>query len=406
VKRIYFHVDLDAFFASVEQNDNPELRRKPVIIGAAPGHRGVVAACSYEARGYGVHSAMPISEAYRRCPNAVYLPVRMQRYHEMSTKVMSLFGAYTPSVQQLSIDEASLDMTGTERLLGLPLEVAKKLKARVRSETGLTISVGIAANRYLAKLASEYGKPDGLYQVAEGSEISFLDSLELHDLWGLGKKTLVRLEELGIDSVQELRRMSLERLQSSMGRAGGAYLYRIVRGEDPGVYRQSRKSHSISNETTFELDTDDIEEIRRTLLALSHQVMFRIIDEKVRPKTVFVKIRFADFRTTTAQRTLETPPVSAEEIYGYATEMLGKRWTGGPLRLLGVGVSTSLDDAEAPRQGELFEGLPDLTPGSPGSRAANDEKRRALEEAVYRMKRGGTPLTKASLLKKGRRSEE
>ena len=399
---IYFHVDLDAFFASVEQTDNPSLRGKPVIIGAAPGHRGVVAACSYEARTFGVHSAMPISEAYRRCPKGVYLPVRMERYHELSVQVMQLFGDFTPRVQQISVDEASLDMTGTERLFGKPEEAARQIKERVHQETGLTISVGIAPNRYLAKLASEYDKPDGLYRVNAGEEAEFLDGLELSDLWGLGKKTLQRLQELHITTVQMLRSESLESLQGKIGRGSGTYLYNIVRGQDPGIYRETRKSHSISNERTFEFDTTDRDEIRRTLLALSHQVMFRLLDEKITARTVFIKVRFSDFRTTTVQRTLGEQPSAAEELYALALAMLDERWKGEALRLLGVGVSAHIEEGNRPaKQGELFEDQNEVGPAS--------EKRKRLEEAVYKMKRRGTELTKASLLdskKEGDRPSE
>lgn len=403
---VYFHVDLDAFFASVEQADNPELRGKAVIIGAAPGHRGVVAACSYEARVFGVRSAMPISEAYRRCPDAVYLPVRMQRYHELSRSIMALLEEYTPKVQQISVDEASLDMTGTERLFGESENAARLIKERVKAETGLTISIGIAPNRYLAKLASEYDKPDGLFRVHRGEETVFLDSLDLSDLWGLGKKTLARLEQIGIDTVARLRSRTLESLQAEAGRAGGSYLYTIARGEDPGIYRQDRKSHSISSETTFENDTDDPEEVNRTLLELSHQVMFRVLGEGITAKTVFVKIRFADFRTTTAQRSLSAPPGSAEEIFSHVKELVNERWTGGgPLRLLGVGVSAVNDQERSSlRQGELFAGGPDDR-GSGTDGKGTDTRRTRLEETVFKMRQKGNSLTKASLLNRKKRPE-
>lgn len=400
MERIYFHVDLDAFFASVEQTENPELRGKPVIIGAAPGHRGVVAACSYEARKFGVHSAMPISEAFRRCPQGIYLPVRMSRYHELSVQVMGLFGDFTPKVRQISVDEASLDMTGTERLFGSPEQAAGQLKERVCSETGLTISVGIAPNRYLAKLASEYDKPDGLFRIRAGEEERFLDDLSLSDLWGLGKKTRQRLEELGINSVERLRAESLPALQEKVGQGSGSYLFKIVRGRDPGIYSEARKSHSISNERTFEHDTSDIEAIRTTLLSLSHQVMFRILDEKIHPKTVFVKVRFSDFRTTTVQRALKAEPAAAEELFALALSLLQERWRGEALRLLGVGLSAQIDEGKpTARQGELFDGEGIDTDSG---RSPPSEKRRRLEETVYEMTRHGKRITKASLLNRDR----
>jgi len=189
---------MDAFYASVEQADNPRYIGKPVIIGASPGQRGVVAACSYEARKYGVHSAMPVSQAYARCRDGVYLPVRMSRYQEVSRIIMSAFNDFTPEVTQISIDEAFLNMTGTDKLFGTPVETASKIKERIKSDTDLNISIGIAHNKFLAKLASDYKKPDGLYIVEKGKEIEFIDSLKLGDLWGLGKKTLARLENIGI----------------------------------------------------------------------------------------------------------------------------------------------------------------------------------------------------------------
>lgn len=392
LERVFFHVDLDAFYASVEQLDHPEYRGKPVIIGALPGTRGVVSACSYEARKFGIHSAMPISQAYKRCPSGTYLTPRMKRYSELSKKVMSLFGQFSPDVRQISIDEATLDMTGTERLFGTPEETAKRLKERVLQEAGLKISVGIAPNRYLAKLASEFDKPDGLYRVLPGSEEQFLDRLALKDLWGLGAKTLARLAELGITTVPELRGYSESLLQAMLGKAAGSYLYHVVRGKNPGIYNPAPKSRSISSELTFGADTIDRDAVKRALLDLSHQVMFRSIDENFRSKTVQLKIRFGDFSTTTAQRTLGHNVSSAEEIYNTALGLVEKRWNGSePVRLVGVGL-TSLDAPPEPDQAELFED--------------SYEKKNKVETAVlsyHKSKKGGR-IVKASLLKGNSRS--
>jgi DNA polymerase-4 len=202
---VIFHVDLDAFYASVEQIDNPSLQGKAVIVGALPGHRGVVSSCSYEARRFGVRSAMPVSQAARRCPQGVFVPVRMKRYLEVSQAVMRILERFSPDFRQISIDEAFMDMSGTQRLYGAPLATGKTVKEKVRRQTGLTLSIGIAANRYLAKLASEHSKPDGLHFVQPGEEISFLDGLSLGNLWGVGEKTRERLLELNITSVQGLR---------------------------------------------------------------------------------------------------------------------------------------------------------------------------------------------------------
>ena len=388
---VFFLVDLDAFFASVEIRDNPSLAGKPVIVGALPGHRGVVSACSYEARKFGVHSAMPISQAHRRCPQGVYLVPRMERYSELSEQVMSILGQYTPQLQRISIDEAFLDMSGTERLMGSPLSVGRSIKERVRSELGLTLSIGIAPNKYLAKLASEAGKPDGLRQVLPGAEIEFLDSLPLAKLWGVGEKTRLRLQELNITTIPELRRVPEDMLRSMMGEASGNYLYRVVRGEDPGIYSLSPKSRSVSNETTFEIDQKNAEAVRRTILELAEQVMYRLMREGLKSNTAVLKLRYADFTTIHAQRTVRHWLTSSDELYRLCLELLDKRWSGGtPIRLVGVGTDNVVGCQEVVQQ-ELFE----------------DEasRKRRVEEAVTRIreKMDGVKLTKASLLGQARR---
>ena len=388
---VFFLVDLDAFFASVEIRDNPALAGQPVIVGALPGHRGVVSACSYEARKFGVHSAMPISQAYRRCPQGVYLVPRMERYSELSEKVMSILGEYTPHLQRISIDEAFLDMSGTERLLGPPLAVGRKIKERVRSELGLALSIGIAPNKYLAKLASEAGKPDGLLQVLPGGEMQFLDGLPLAKLWGVGEKTRLRLQELNITTIPELRRAPEDVLRSMMGEASGNYLYRVVRGEDPGIYSLAPKSRSVSNETTFETDQKGAEAIRRTILELAEQVMYRLMREGLKSNTAVLKLRFADFTTTHAQRTVRHWLTSSDELYRLCLELLGQRWNGStPVRLVGVGTDNVVGGQEAVQQ-ELFED--------------QSSRKRRVEEAVTRIREkiDGVKLTKASLLGQNRR---
>ncbi len=381
---VHFHVDMDAFYASVEQADKPDIRGKPVVIGASPGRRGVVSACSYEARTYGIHSAMPISEAYRRCPQAVFLPVRMERYQEVSRTIMSLFSRFSPEVRQISVDEAFLDMTGTERLFGPPESVAREIKKLVFETTGLTISVGIAPNRFLAKLASEIGKPDALFRIHPGEEERFLDGLELKSLWGLGKKTLERLHELNIRRVSELRAIGESSLRRMLGEGTGGFLYQACRGIDPGIFNEEPKSRSISNETTFSTDTRDHEAIRRTLLELSHQVVYRMISAGERGSTVVVKLRFSDFRTTTAQKTLRKAVGSAEELFEVAGKLLYQRWNGSDeIRLLGVGIS-GLKDGMIQQQ-DLFEDSWD--------------RKKQVEETVMKIRNRGSSIVKASLLR-------
>jgi DNA polymerase-4 len=388
VTPVIFHVDLDAFYASVEQRDDPGLRGKPVIVGAAPGRRGVVSACSYEARRFGIHSAMPISQAYRRCPHGVFLPVRMDRYMEVSRQVMKVLESYTPHLQQISVDEAFLDMTGTERLLGPAVEVGRQLKAEVRSATGLAITVGIGPNKYLAKLATNAGKPDGLLRVEAAEAETFLDGLALKDLWGIGEKTLRRLTELNITSVAQLRGFAREELARLLGNGAAAFLQSVSRGEDPGIFSEEPKGRSVSSEVTFETDRKDAAGIERMLLELCHQVAFRMLEEGWKSKTAVLKLRSYDFTTTSAQKTLKHWVSSAEELHDVVRELLSARWDGGtPIRLVGVGM-TGLVPLESPDQLELF---PD-----------EYSRRKKVEEAVLkiRKKMGDVTLTKASLLKK------
>jgi len=273
VRRIFFHVDLDAFFASVEQTDNPALRGKPVIVGAAPGHRGVVSTCSYEARAFGLHSAMPISEAFRRCPQGVFLPVRMSRYSEVSKNIMRILSGFTPDIMQISIDEAMLDMTGTRRLWGEPEDAAALLKKKVADETGLTISIGASANRYVAKIASGIRKPDGFLLVPEGGEGEFMRSLPLERLWGAGEKTRKILMDSGIGTIAQLQTVSLAILEGKFGKAGAAFLSAASRGEDPGIFSGEAKSQSMSAERTFEFDTTDREAVGDLLLLIAEDYL-------------------------------------------------------------------------------------------------------------------------------------
>ena len=384
---IIFYIDLDAFYASVEQHDNPSLKGKPVIVGAIPGGRGVVSACSYEARQYGIRSAMPISEAFRKCPDGVFLPVRMKRYMRVSEKIMNMMREYSPDFQQISVDEAYLDMTGTERLFGPPMDVAKKIKDHIKKETGLTLSIGIAPNKYLAKLASEYKKPDGLFRIVPGHEEEFLNTLKLKDLWGVGKKTLERLSELNIRTVKELRLYPLHILTSMLGEAMGEFLYNAVRGKSPEIHSIKPKSHSISNEVTFESDRKDTEGLQRVILELCHHIMHRLLNEKSKSKTVFMKLRYFNFHTITAQQTVRHWISSTEEMVRIAKSLFESRWDGySPIRLIGLGLSNVVKTGRH-SQAELFENT--------------DDKKKKAEEAVFKIKSEieGVKITKASLMK-------
>ncbi len=375
---------MDAFYASVEQADNSEYQGRPVIIGASPGHRGVVAACSYEARKFGVHSAMPISHAYSMCRDGIYLPVRMSRYQEVSRQIMAAFNDFTPDVIQISVDEAFLNMTGTEKLFGTPEETAHKIKARIKKDTNLNISVGIAHNKFLAKLASEYKKPDGLYIVQKGKEIEFIDTLKLGDLWGLGKKTLERLEKINITTPAKLRNKEQSELKDLLGSSSGEFLYKIVRGIDPGMYTGEIKNRSLSNEITFGEDTTDAEVLNLTLLELSYKVMFRVLEDNEKGRTVQLKLRYSDFTTITVRETHNSPINSAEELFSIANKLLNKKWKKSEaIRLIGLGLS-SLENINTPGQIELFED--------------NYEQSKKVEQVALAIRKKGSKLTKASLL--------
>jgi DNA polymerase IV len=375
VNRVYFHVDMDAFFASVEQLDNPVLRGRPVVVGAQPGTRGVVSTCSYEARAFGVHSAMPIGEAYRRCPQAAFVPVRMKRYAEISHHVMEIFERFTPEVRRVSIDEAFLDMTGTERLWGAPLEAAASIKAAVGAETALSISVGIAPAPYLAKIASGLKKPNGLVIVEPGSEEAFMFALPIEKLWGAGEKTQERFRELGLSTIAQLASISLVNLESLFGKAGGRFLFEASRGRGQGLMENSSESHSLSSETTFEWDIADRAELEGVLLGLSDEICYRLWNEGLSSRCLFLKLRLGDFSTFSKRRTRSVPYLDTADAYADARDLLRSAWNGmAPVRLLGLGFG-ELESANSPRQGELF--------------TEENEKARRADAAVFEIERSG-----------------
>lgn len=382
--RLFFHVDLDAFFASAEQIDFPDYAGKPVIVGAMPGHRGVVSACSYEARAFGVHSAMPINEAVRLCPQGIFLPVRMDRYQELSSEVFSVFADFTPQVERISIDEAFLDMTGTERLFGPARQAALSIKERVKELSGLTISVGAAHNRFLAKLASARSKPNGLLVVDEGGEEAFMDGLPLGRLWGAGEKTQERLRELNIRSVRQLRGYEEGLLKGLFGQAMGAFLYAACRGMDCGMGEGGGGAKSISTERTFEYDIHDQESLEAVLIEAAQDLMYQLYSRGMQACTVIVKLRYGDFTTVSVRRTLRVAVSSSEQLYRIAIELFReKREAGKPVRLLGLGVTGMEEGMET--QGELFD--------QAGARSAK------VEKAVFGLKRKGAPLRKARTFK-------
>ncbi|MDR2747698.1 MAG: DNA polymerase IV, partial [Treponema sp.] len=337
---VFIHADLDAFYASVEQLDHPEYAGKPVIVGGLPGdRRSVVSTASYEARKFGVHSAMPIVQAFKLCPRGIYLRGNMGRYQELSRKIMGIFGDFSPEVQQLSIDEAFLNITGTEKLLGPPEVLAAKVKAAVREKTGLTVSAGIASNKYIAKIASGMSKPDGLFRIPPGGEEPFMRSLPVGKIWGAGEKTQELFREHGIRTGEDIYRLSGDSLQAIFGRAFGDFLYRAVRGEGVETFETARGSHSMSTERTFPYDLYDSFTIESALLDISETLMWRLLGEDRQARTVQVKIRYRDFSTALIQESSPNPVGSLNDLYARILTLFRKKYQNGRgLRLIGAGL--------------------------------------------------------------------
>jgi DNA polymerase IV len=336
--RTILHVDLDAFFASVEQRDRPELLGKPVIVGGDPSGRGVVSAASYEARRFGVHSAMSLREAVRRCPDGIFLPVDGRRYQQASREVMAILRRFTPQVEPISIDEAFLDVTGSRQLFGDGRAIAESIKRAIRDDVGLPASVGVASTKLVAKIASDLHKPDGLVVVPLGDEASFLAPLPISRLWGVGGKTAQALEDYGVRTIGDLAALSPDVLVRRFGKHGGSLASR-ARGLDDDPVHDGDPAKSVGHEHTFDVDTSDRETIERTLLAMSDGVAGRLRSAGVRASTIAVKIRDSSFRTITRQRTLPEPTDMTDPIFRAAVDLARPEVRGIRVRLLGVTAS-------------------------------------------------------------------
>ena len=335
-KRSILHVDMDAFFASIEQMDDPRLRGKPVLVGY-DGPRGVVAAASYEARRFDCHSAQPMAIARRRCPQAIIVPVRFERYREISGRMFGIFDEFSPLVEPLSVDEAFLDLSGTEKLLGDAESVARGLKERIKAELGLTASIGAAPNKFLAKLASDLNKPDGLVVVRPEDVDELLMPLAVTKLWGIGPATAKRLNQVGIHTVGDLRKQPVEWLGSLLG-SDAEWFLRLAHGEDDRPVVPDREARSIGHEQTFGLDVEVPDEIRRVLLEQVEQVGRRLRKHGLRARGVTLKIRYGDFETITRSVTLKEPTDGTSELWAAASEVFDKWCASGfkPVRLIGM----------------------------------------------------------------------
>ncbi len=350
--RTILHVDMDAFFTSVEQRDRPELLGKPVVVGAPADKRGVVAAASYEARKYGVHSAMPSRTAYRLCPQAVFLRGDHAKYSRESERVMAILRQFTPLVEQVSVDEAYLDVTASLRLFGDGEQIAREIKRRIRETTGLTASVGIALNKFLAKLASDMRKPDGLMVITDADKLDLLRPLPIGRIAGIGKKTEPVFHEIGIHTIGDLQRFPIETLRVRFGVWADEMKARAL-GEDDRPVEPYGEAKSISNETTFEKDVSEMKTLERTVWELADEVGRRLRAEGVRARTVQLKLRWSDFTTLTRRTTLPEATDDEGQIAEVAIQLMRRELKEPrPVRLIGVGGQNLL---RSPKQLDLLD---------------------------------------------------
>lgn len=388
-ERCFFHVDLDAFFASVEQTEHPEYKGKPLIVSGNPRQRrNVVSTASYEARKFGVRSAMPAARALELCPEGIFVEPHMKTYVEYSKKVMSVLQNFSPDILQLSIDEACLDMTGTTRLFGTPVSAAQKIKETVKEQTGLSISIGIASNAYLAKICSDINKPDGLFQIPSGEEEQFISALPLEKLWGIGEKTLGKLHSYGFKTAADIKKHSENFLKGIFGESTASFLYNVSHGREPENFHSKPKSHSVSAEQTFEFDLTERDAIETSLLELCAEVSERLLEKNLTGFTVQLKIRYEDFSTVNIQSTSDTPVLCTDDLFEKTRALLDKKYDAArAIRLLGAGVQNVIH-ADKIVQRELFE--------------SGHEKKRKVEKAILdlEMKNPDIKILKARLLSK------
>jgi len=380
--RTIIHVDMDAFYASIEQRDRPELRGHPVIVGADPRGRGVVSAASYEARRFGIHSAMPIGRAARLCPSGVFLRVDMDKYAGVSREIMAILAEWTPVVEPVSIDEAFLDVTASRALFGDGPAIALAIKDRIQDAVRLTASVGVASNKFIAKVASDLEKPDGLVVVAAGAEASFLAPLEISRLWGVGKVTAAELTSMGVRTIGQLAALPEGNLVARFGE-NGAFLQALARGSDDRPVEPFAPPKSMGAEETFERDHADLDRLRATLRGQAERVARELRADGYAGRTVTLKLRFADFSTITRRHTSESTQ-DGLRIYEEARDLLGRIALHQPVRLIGLSVS------ELCRAGQGQ--LPLLGPDT----ARRERLARALDQLTERF--GDESLRPASLL--------
>ena len=351
--RAILHIDMDAFYASIEQRDNPELVGKPVIIGGKVG-RGVVSTASYEARKYGVRSAMPISEAVRRCPDGIYIPPNIPKYRAVSEQIMNIFHRYTPDVEAISLDEAFVDVTGSQKLFGSAEQIGRAIKQSIYEELQLTASVGLAYNKFLAKLASDLDKPDGFYIVMPEDLQEKIWPLSIRRMMGVGHKTADMLERMGVKTIGQLAVMDSGLLEHIFGKAG-VQMHELANGIDARMVESVREAKSFGRETTFPTDISDQYTLETVLFTLADDVCHSLRSHHVKGRTVSIKIRYPDFKSITRAITLEQYTSSFEPVYNTVKQLMEKHYTDGtPVRLIGVTVSNLKQETEIIEQQDLF----------------------------------------------------
>jgi len=348
---VILHIDMDAFYASVEQLDNPWLKGKCVIVGGTS-NRGVVSAASYEARQFGVHSAMPVFQARQRCPHGVFIAPRMDRYQELSRTIMAVLREFSPLVEPVSIDEAFIDLAGVERLHGDAAEVARRIKKKIFEAVHLTCSIGVAPNRFLAKIASDANKPNGLTVIPPEQVVDFIDSLPIGKVPGIGPKTLAKVEQLGVRCLGDMRRFSEAALTAIFGKYGKRMM-ELAQGIDRTPISPDTPAKSVSSECTLEIDTDNRMELMRCLLEQAEEVAAALRQAGVKARTIVLKLKHADFKLVTRRTTFAPPTRSSKELYRQALRLLDDYRPARKIRLIGLG-ATGLVPEDAPRQQALF----------------------------------------------------
>ena len=375
---------MDAFYAAIEQRDRPELAGKPVIVGGL-GPRGVVSTASYEARRFGVHSALPTARARALCPGGVFIPSRMETYVEVSRIIQGIFQRYTDLVEPLSLDEAFLDVTGSTRLFGDGQRIAEAIRRDVRNETRLAVSVGVAASKFVAKVASDLEKPDGLTIVTPGREPEFLGALPVSRLWGAGKVTRARMQELGLRTIGDIQRLSVETLVAHFGKSAGPHYHALCRGLDERPVVVGRAPRSISRETTFATDVSDGTRLKAVLLALAEDVGQRLRRQGLEGRTVRLKLRYPPFETLSRQVQLERASDEDVVVYGEGLRMLeATRAPHQPVRLIGLGVTGLAPAGESGHQSELFAASDPAADANPVDRTLDAIRERFGQDAVAR----------------------